>query len=88
MPDGIAVYEVNGKTYLLTANEGDAREWGDFTDEAKRTLTSADGAVTAEKVRVLDNTVKAGIDESGNYLYGARSFSIFEVGSKRADPCL
>ena len=81
MPDGIAVYEVNGKTYLLTANEGDAREWGDFTDEAKRTLTSADGAVTAEKVRVLDNTVKAGIDESGNYLYGARSFSIFEVGA-------
>lgn len=81
MPDGIAVYEVNGKTYLLTANEGDAREWGDFTDEAKRTLTSADGAVTAEKVRVLENTVKAGIDESGNYLYGARSFSIFEVGA-------
>ena len=78
MPDGITVYEKDGRTYLLTANEGDAREWGDFTDEEKRTLTSADGAVTAEKVRVLDNTVKAGIGD-GNYLYGARSFSIFEV---------
>ena len=79
MPDGIAVYEAGGKTYLATANEGDAREWGDFSDEEKRTLTSADGTVTAEKVRVLDNSKKAGISEDGNYLYGARSFSLFEV---------
>ena len=28
MPDGIAVYEVGGETYILTANEGDAREFG------------------------------------------------------------
>ncbi len=73
MPDGISVYEADGKTYLLTANEGDAREWGDFTDEEKRNITSADGAVTAEKVRVLGNTVKVGLGD-GNYLYGARSF--------------
>ena len=79
MPDGIAVYEAGGKTYIVTANEGDAREWGDFSDEEKRTLTSADDTVTAEKVRVLDNTVKAGISADGNYLYGARSFSLFEV---------
>jgi len=26
-PDGIVTYEANGKTYLLTANEGDAREY-------------------------------------------------------------
>ena len=85
MPDGIAVYEREGGVYLLTANEGDAREWGDeklgqeeFTDEAKRDITSADGTVTAEKVRVLDNAVKVGLGE-GNYLYGARSFSVFEV---------
>lgn len=85
MPDGIAVYEKDGSVYLLTANEGDAREWGDeklgqeeFTDEAKRDLVSADGTVTAEKVRVLDNSVKAGIGD-GNYLYGTRSFSVFQV---------
>ena len=78
MPDGIAAYHVGDKTYLFTANEGDAREWGDFSDEAKRTLTSADGSVTAEKVHVLDNGVKVGLGE-GNYLYGARSFSVFEV---------
>ena len=32
-PDAIATYAVNGKTYLVTANEGDAREWGDFSEE-------------------------------------------------------
>ena len=29
MPDAIAAYTVGGETYLVTANEGDAREWGD-----------------------------------------------------------
>ncbi|RLK46712.1 choice-of-anchor I family protein [Microbacterium telephonicum] len=28
MPDGIQSYAAGGKTYLVTANEGDAREWG------------------------------------------------------------
>ncbi len=28
-PDAIAAYTVDGKTYLLTANEGDARAWGE-----------------------------------------------------------
>lgn len=27
MPDGISIYENGGKTYILTANEGDGREW-------------------------------------------------------------
>jgi hypothetical protein len=34
MPDGIATFDRNGKTYLVTANEGDAREYGDYTDVA------------------------------------------------------
>src|SRR5699024_9761516 len=29
MPDGIAAFQADGRTYLVTANEGDAREWGD-----------------------------------------------------------
>lgn len=33
MPDSIATYTVGDKTYLVTANEGDAREWGDFNEE-------------------------------------------------------
>ncbi len=35
MPDGIQAYEANGETYLVTANEGDGREWGDFNDTAR-----------------------------------------------------
>jgi len=41
MPDGIAAYTVAGYTYLITANEGDAREFGRkedaayWTDEAR-----------------------------------------------------
>ena len=85
MPDGIAVYEAEGKTYILTANEGDARDWGDgnFCDEEKREgIAATDGTVLPNKVRVLDNTCKAGIPAKGNYLYGGRSFSIFAVAEE------
>ena len=29
LPDAIAAYQAGGKTYLVTANEGDARAWGE-----------------------------------------------------------
>ncbi|MEL7976395.1 choice-of-anchor I family protein [Isoptericola sp. F-RaC21] len=35
MPDGIASYTSRGRTYLVTANEGDAREWGDYAEPAR-----------------------------------------------------
>ena len=31
LPDSIVSYDVNGATYLITANEGDARAWGEDT---------------------------------------------------------
>lgn len=49
MPDGIATYTVNGKTYFLTANEGDDRN--DFL-----TGTSADSARFSTIVANLDPT--------------------------------
>ena len=59
MPDGIAAFTVGGRTYLITANEGDAREWGDealgtfYLNEDERDfgeegVTSPTGALTAE----------------------------------------
>ena len=59
MPDGIAAFTVEGATYLVTANEGDAREWGDedqgtfYLSEDERDfseegVTSPTGAITAE----------------------------------------
>lgn len=35
MPDGIQAFEAEGETYLVTANEGDGREWGDYNDTAR-----------------------------------------------------
>ena len=59
MPDGIAAFTVEGATYLVTANEGDAREWGDedhgtfYISEDERDfseegVTSPTGAITGE----------------------------------------
>jgi hypothetical protein len=46
MPDGIASVQFRGTTYLLTANEGDARAYTGLTDEARvrdlRDVTGAD----------------------------------------------
>lgn len=35
MPDGISLFRKDGKTYLVTANEGDAREYGDYAEETR-----------------------------------------------------
>ncbi|RTR29424.1 choice-of-anchor I family protein [Deinococcus radiophilus] len=35
MPDAIASYTVKGQTYLLSANEGDARNYDGFSDEVR-----------------------------------------------------
>lgn len=40
MPDAVAAYEFNGRTYLVTANEGDARE---YFDDSITTEANCDG---------------------------------------------
>ncbi len=75
MPDGISAYEANGKTYLLTANEGDASEWGEYTN-----MTEVE--ISGETVEVLDKTKLEGLPsvaDQVNFVLGGRSFSIFEV---------
>ncbi|QGH35861.1 hypothetical protein GI584_18180 [Gracilibacillus salitolerans] len=34
-PDGMDLVEINGKNYLLTANEGDAQDWDGFSEEKR-----------------------------------------------------
>ena len=44
MPDAIASYVgADGETYLVTANEGDAREWGDYVEPARAKSLASDG---------------------------------------------
>ena len=84
MPDGITLYEVDGKTYLLTANEGDASEWEEYaniTTVVTGTVEN-DGETTDVEVEVLDKTKLDGLPavaEDTNFLLGGRSFSLYEV---------
>lgn len=44
-PDAIASYEVGGTTYLVTANEGDARDYDNFSEEIRADELEAEGFV-------------------------------------------
>ena len=79
MPDGISVYEVGGKTYLLTANEGDASEWGEEENEYANITTIE---IEGEEVEVLDKNKLEGlptVPPQVSFILGGRSFSIYEV---------
>ena len=82
MPDGISLYNTASGSYILTANEGDAREWGqettEYINEIKQTVTATDGS-EAKKVRCIDAAVTDGLPGGKTVLYGGRSFSIFKV---------
>lgn len=43
MPDAVEAYTTRGQTYLVTANEGDAREWGDYVEGARVGALGRDG---------------------------------------------
>ncbi|WP_025778624.1 choice-of-anchor I family protein [Brevibacterium sp. VCM10] len=43
MPDTISTFTSGGTDYLVTANEGDSREWGDFVDAARVKDLGEDG---------------------------------------------
>lgn len=93
MPDTIASYATGGKTYYVTANEGDAR---DYTGLAEELRVGAAGYVLDATVfpnaSTLKNNANLGrltvsartgdTDGDGDFdqihVFGARSFSIFD----------
>ena len=95
MPDGMASFEMGGKTYLVTANEGDAREYDAYEDVARvKDLVLDETAFGgAEAVALLQqdenlgrlnvSAVDGDIDGDGDidvlYSLGARSMSIWEA---------
>lgn len=52
-PDGITMYEANGSSYIVTANEGDARDYDGFSEETR--------------VKSLKDKVKLNADKYPNY---------------------
>ena len=95
MPDAVAACTIGGETYLITADEGDSREWGDedagtaYLNEDERDFgdgeASPAGAITAEgsalegKVVFFDAQDYDGLEEDKDYLFGGRSATIFRV---------
>ncbi len=90
MPDSLASYAVNGTTYLVTANEGDAREYDTFEEEARiedlaldetafpdaATLQTDDAIGRLKVTTTLGDTDNDG-DYDELYSFGARSFTIW-----------
>ncbi|MDH2426846.1 choice-of-anchor I family protein [Sphaerisporangium sp. TRM90804] len=88
MPDGVANFRSRGQTYLVTANEGDGREWDCHADEVRvKELTLSAGAFAGAAELKKDTelgrlTVAADSpkDASGAYTelyaFGGRSISV------------
>ena len=83
-PDSIAAYEVDGETYYVTANEGDARDEDERVEELELDSTAFPNAEELqgeeELGRLEVSTIDGDIDGDGDYdrlvSYGGRSFSI------------
>ncbi|WIM66950.1 choice-of-anchor I family protein [Corynebacterium breve] len=68
-PDSIGAYNVDGQTYIVTANEGDARDWEAYSEEARLKDLGKDGnpdlcegfqGMTAEEIEFFKSDAGAG----------------------------
>lgn len=91
-PDGMRAYEVGGQTYLVTANEGDARDYDTYSEEVRVRDMVLDPTVfpDAATLQLNENLGRLRItnangDTDGDmdldvlYAYGARSFTIWDA---------
>jgi hypothetical protein len=87
-PDSIAAYAVDGETFLVTANEGDARGYGDFTDEVLVSELTLDPAfdVGDELGQLKVSAVGGDTDSDGDIdqllAFGGRSLAIWDADGK------
>lgn len=91
-PDAIEVVTIAGTEYILTANEGDARDYSAYSEEARVADVTLDPTVFPNAATIqqddqlgrLKITLSQGdIDNDGDfdelYAYGGRSFSIWDL---------
>lgn len=89
-PDAIVSYQAGGQTYLVTANEGDAKDYDGFSEETrvaklKLDATAFPNAAELQKPenlgRLKTTTTMGDTDGDGDhdriFAYGGRSFSIW-----------
>ncbi|MFT4755603.1 MAG: 2',3'-cyclic-nucleotide 2'-phosphodiesterase (5'-nucleotidase family) [Vicingaceae bacterium] len=89
MPDAIAPYEANGNKYFITANEGDSRDYGGYSEEDRLDDLTLDPTIFPNEAEIFEaygdikiTTASGDIDNDGDYdvihTYGARSFTIWD----------
>lgn len=88
MPDAIASFKVKGTRYLITANEGDGRDYAGFSDERRvsaLTLSLPDAATLRTNANLGRLTVSAtdGVNAAGQhealFAFGTRSATIWNA---------
>ena len=95
MPDAISSYTYQGRTYIITANEGDSRDYDGFSEEERvKDLTLDPAAFPDAATLQLDEnlgrlkTTNVNGNTDGDsyfeeiYSYGTRSFSIWSARGK------
>jgi DNA-binding beta-propeller fold protein YncE len=94
MPDAIASYSVNGTNYFITANEGDAREYGTYADVSRLAKLGLDPVAFPDALSLQADskmgrlniiTTMGDANNDGKYeelfAFGGRSFSIWNGDS-------
>ncbi|PUB88275.1 MAG: alkaline phosphatase [gamma proteobacterium symbiont of Ctena orbiculata] len=94
-PDAIASYKFRGRTFIVTANEGDSRDYDGFSEEERVGDLPLDETAFPDAATLQENenlgrlkitTVNGDSDGDGDYdeiySYGARSFSIRNARGK------
>lgn len=95
MPDAVAAFERKGETFTVTANEGDARDYDGFADEARVSTLALDPAAYPDAAALQANaalgrlTVSTtdGLTPAGTVgritAFGTRSVSIWDDRGRR-----
>ncbi len=91
-PDAIASFQADGETYYVTANEGDARDYDGFSEEARLRSLTLDPTAFPDREMLRDNanlgrltvtTANGDVDGDGDYdeiwAFGGRSISIYKA---------
>jgi hypothetical protein len=94
-PDAISSYKYRGRTFIVTANEGDSRDYDGFSEEDRVGDLNLDAEAFPDAATLQENenlgrlkitTVNGDTDGDGDYdeiySYGARSFSIRNAQGK------
>ena len=91
-PDAISLFSARGRSYLVTANEGDARDYDGFSEEARVKSLPLDpqafpaGAkADAQLGRLTVTTTQGDTDGDGDFdrlfPFGARSLSVLDASA-------